>query len=382
MTEMLRTKLQENTQLDLSQYTKEELGFLCRIGDRNTVLSAGGTYSLVRTSQGLVYSFGAGDERTGNGRETTDNDYNIPMPIKINNIVAVSVGWNYSLILNDQGQVFSFGGNYYGQLGLGLSRGEVVTFPTKTIDDQKVGKIVAISAGHDHSLILNSQGQVFSFGSNEDGKLGLGTKEKFYPEPMRIGALENIIAISAGYNHSLFLNSQGQAYSCGGNDYGQLGLEDGVDVPTLIDDPDLGEIIAISAGFYCSLLLNSQGQVFNCSEDGIVPVDISDIVSISAGEGNFLLLNSRGQVFSLGNNRKGQSGLGPRQKDDIKTPTLIRTPVGKIVSISAGDSHSLILNSRGQVFSFGDDEYGKLGLGDHPLGTSILVPTLIEGLVL
>jgi alpha-tubulin suppressor-like RCC1 family protein len=259
---MLRVKLQENTQLNLSSYNRKELDFLCRIGNRNTVLSAGGAHTLARTSQGLVYGFG--ENRSGwLGLGDTENR-TTPQLLNVFDIIAVSAGDYHSLILNSQGQVFSFGENYKGQLGAGSLRQKLITIPT-LIRRREIGQIMAISAGSIHSLILNSQGQVFSFGSDEEGQLGIGYEEEseYYPAPVRIRALENIIAISAGYDHSLFLNSQGQVYSCGGNEYGQLGIGDDVDeqeTPTLIETSEIGKIIAIAAGSFFSLILNSQGQ--------------------------------------------------------------------------------------------------------------------------
>jgi hypothetical protein len=109
---MLRNKLQENTRLDQTTFTRKELGLLCRIGDPNSVLSAGRNHSLVRASQRQVFSFGGNQYgQLGLG----DNDNRLaPTLIDISDIIAVSAGTEHSLILDVQGQVFSFGNNLSG----------------------------------------------------------------------------------------------------------------------------------------------------------------------------------------------------------------------------------------------------------------------------
>src|SRR3972149_5532147 len=82
-----------------------------------------------------------------------------------------------------------------------------------------------ISAGDGHSLVLDPQGQVWSFGHNDLGQLGLGYRQN-RDRPEVIPNLTFIMAISAGGNHSLVLDQQGQVWAFGGNRFGQLGLSD------------------------------------------------------------------------------------------------------------------------------------------------------------
>ncbi len=106
--------------------------------------------------------------------------------------------------------------------------------------------IISISAGAYHSLVLNNMGEVYSFGANNNGRLGLGNS---YHEniPKLIPTLKNIISISTGYYHSLALDRDGKVYGFGSNTSARLGLtDDTLFIPTLI--PTLENIISISAG--------------------------------------------------------------------------------------------------------------------------------------
>jgi alpha-tubulin suppressor-like RCC1 family protein len=255
-------------------------------------------------------------------------------------IVAISAGGGHSLILNDQGQVFSFGYGGFGNLGLGNENNESI--PTLISDFGRSSKvfIVAVSTGDGHSLLLDSQGRVFSFGFNESGQLGLGDKN-FRLTPMMITKIEGpsapMIAISAGHTHSLILNVDGRVFSFGDGVYGQLGPRQiSRSTPTMIKESEKIPIIAISAGSGCSLLLDSQGRVFvfggrsNHTEqlvflenifDCLLPNDIGRVIAISAGRGCLMTLNSEGQICGFGGNDCGQLGMGDQV--DKLTPTLV-----------------------------------------------------------
>jgi alpha-tubulin suppressor-like RCC1 family protein len=132
-------------------------------------------------------------------------------------ITAISAGREFSLFLNDQGQVFGLGANNCGQLGIGEFSGHFsVRLPTKLDESRMIGRIVAISAGDTHSLVLNSQGQVYSFGANKHHQLGFGdTVGLCHPTLVKSPEIGEIVSISAGSTNSLMINSQGQFLTCG-----------------------------------------------------------------------------------------------------------------------------------------------------------------------
>src|SRR5437763_163736 len=154
----------------------------------------------------------------------------------------ISIGGHHSIILNDS--ILTFGSNCYGQLGLGddINR----NIPTLIID---IHNIIAISAGHRHSMILNDSGQIYTFGTNDAGQLGLGNNT-WRKRPTLTSDIYNSIAISASDNYSMILDEHSQIYTFGNNEYGQLGLGDNTNrnIPTLINN--MNKIITISTGEY------------------------------------------------------------------------------------------------------------------------------------
>jgi alpha-tubulin suppressor-like RCC1 family protein len=378
----IRTKLQTITRLDLTEYPLDELGFLIRRSQPRPSLSGGNRHSLFLDSQGRVYGFGSNqDGQLGLGGIVTQF---IPILIKEfkSQIIVVSAGSYHSLFLDSQGQVYSCGCNTLGRLGLGDHKYSHIHVPTP-IDNQEMGQILAISAGGTHSLFLNSEGQVFSCGYGRFGRLGL-RDEKDRKIPTLIPTtgpgtqIGKVAAISAGKFTSLILNSQGQVFSFGSDNRGNHLA------PTLIEEIKDRKIVAISASRIHSLFLDSQGQVFilgsiDCGhvhtrsymyskpfliEETKEGTKIGEIIAISAKEYHSLLLNSRGQVFGFGCNQYDQLGLGNLGSRFAPTLTEIKVP-HRIIAIAAGDQHSLLLTSQGQILGFGNNSDGRLGSGSN-----------------
>ena len=234
------------------------------VGDLSTTQRYNGGYGgsgiviirFIMKENGVIYSCGLND--LGQlGLDSTDTKKNIPTLIEkyynssgviINYsdiiITKISLGYKHSLFLTSEGRVYSCGYNWNGQLGLGNQfERKNPTLIHKYYDNTEsvnynMIRITEISSGLEHSLFLTSEDCVYSCGSNWNGQLGLGTGgegtketrptliETYYDSDSEAINYDKIIItkISSGGMHSLFLTSEGRAYSCGDNLNGQLGL--------------------------------------------------------------------------------------------------------------------------------------------------------------
>lgn len=208
------------------------------------------------------------------------------------------------------------------------------------LDHKYLDDIIQISPSNNHALFLNAEGEVYSLGNNDNGQLGLG--HNFESNiPQLINNISDVIYVSVSDKHSLALTSNGNLYMCGNGN-------------NLFKQLNIDNIIQISAGFSHSSALSKDGKVYIIISDVWIKLmmENSDIISISSGYDHSLFLDKKGFVYAYGNNEYGQ--LGPNEKI-LETPNII-TGVEDIIHIIAGDKYSLILTNKGEVFKFGLEE--------------------------
>jgi alpha-tubulin suppressor-like RCC1 family protein len=246
------------------------------------VAAGGDDFTLVVDNGGGCWSFGEDTEgQLGRGLGGYDSsgvftDSTLyPVPVRIaglSNVVSVAAGFGHALALRADGSVAAWGSDsdnsappfltIYGQLGVGgLASGQTNApvqslVPTGTV-------IVAIAAGGYHSVALDANGRVWTFGYGYYGQLGNGATTNVYL-PTMLTTISNVIAIAAGDEHTLALTADKFVYSFGYNYYGELGRSDpngGYD-PLPGQVPGLSNVVAIAAGWEFSLAVTSNGQIY------------------------------------------------------------------------------------------------------------------------
>jgi alpha-tubulin suppressor-like RCC1 family protein len=239
-------------------------------------------------------------------------------------------------------------------------------------------------------------GRVWGFGNNGNGALGFGNKSpKTFLTPTLNPNLREIIQISAGKGHSLCLDIHGKAWSFGSAYFFKLGLKFGETIddttfPHIMDVPT--KVVQVSAGNNHSLCLDVNGKVWGFGDNqfgqlGVLRVvfhsikpssipNLNDIIQISAGNNSSFFLDKQGRVWVCGENNFGRLGLGDNQNRN--SPTMIPA-LENIIQISAGTGdHALCLDQQGRVWGFGSNKGGELGLGNNEdsYNTPIMIPSL------
>src|SRR5690554_2902029 len=144
-------------------------------------------------------------------------------------IIQVSLGFNHSAALTSSGRLFTWGRNDYGQLGDGTSTYK--STPTEITSQFSLStgdQIISVSLGSSHSAALTSSGRLFTWGYNDDGRLGDGTTtNRSTPTEITsrisLSTGDQIISVSLGHHHSAALTSSGRLFTWGRNNQGQLG---------------------------------------------------------------------------------------------------------------------------------------------------------------
>ena len=307
-------------------------------------------------------------------------------------IIALAAGNNHTLALCSDGVLASWGDNSYGQLGNGSTTPSHVPVAVRTTGSLSGKTVIAVATGNHHSLALCSDGTVAAWGENAFGQLG-NNSLAYSTEPTAVdatGVLANktVVAISAGNHHNVVLCSDGTLAAWGANDHGQLGSGSRSAVASPVAVTTIGLLAgktatSIAAGGEHSLALcsdgtlaawggNFDGQLGNNSTiDSAMPVAVKlpadfagkTIISIAAGEAHSLALFGDGALAAWGMNAAGQ--LGNNSTTISLVPVAVdRTGVlaGKtITSVAAGDRHSIAFCSDSTLAAWGSNVGGQLG---------------------
>jgi len=208
----------------------------------------GCNHTMCLTENGEVFTWGYGkDGSLGHG-----NGDNVDLPkeveyFKKNNIKIekIECGDYFSLCLSSDGQLYSFGQNSFGQLGLGqITQQLKVNVPTQISFGNKLIKY--IFAGEDHAAFITSEGEGYIWGYGVDGRLGNGNKTNVnIPTKIQIKD-EKIKKISCGGHHTAVVTEKGELYMCGNGRDGELGRGDLLESPSVIRDELLLVILLIN----------------------------------------------------------------------------------------------------------------------------------------
>lgn len=199
------------------------------ISDIKQIDSKGSSVVALKTD-GTIWTWGnnvSGQLTTLRNVGAWDNSNTVPVKVKITNVKDISVGLDYTLALKNDGTVWSFGDNFYGQLGKSenIKTHEANIVPTKI---NNLTDVVQISAGSWHATALKTDGTVWSWGYNYYGQLGNSNNVKTHEPnftPTKVEGLSSIKKIEAGFWHSTAVDTNNTMYSWGYNQSGQLGYE-------------------------------------------------------------------------------------------------------------------------------------------------------------
>jgi alpha-tubulin suppressor-like RCC1 family protein len=317
----------------------------------------------------------------------------------------IATGTFHTILISDNGKIWAIGSNEYGQLGLGPGYNEYINVPTE-IQRGLNGlsedvRIISASCGQSHTVLLSDDGRVWTFGDNEYGQLGLGDfLNRSVPTEIQRGLnglLEDvkIIGVSCGDYNTVLLSEDGKhIWTFGQNSSGQLGHKrtENINVPTEIQRranelPEDVNIVKASCSSHHTVLLSDDGRIWifgNSTSAYLVPIiAITNLpidfqiqrgvkfVNISCGYDHMILLSDDGRIWAAGYNSDGQLGLGIEDITSMLTE-IQRVKPGEyglpkdinINNVNCGDNYTVLLSENGKnILTFGSNSDGQLGLG-------------------
>ncbi|RVE65119.1 hypothetical protein OJAV_G00132510 [Oryzias javanicus] len=235
-------------------------------GKKIVSLSYGtGPHVVIATADGEVFAWGHnGYSQLGNG---TTNHGLTPSLVSTNllgkRVTEVACGSHHTIALTTDGEVFAWGYNNSGQVGSGSTANQPTPRRVSSCLQSKV--VVNVACGQLCSMAVLDNGEIYGWGYNCNGQLGLGNNGN-QQTPCRIAALQgvNVIQVACGYAHTLALTDEGFVYAWGANSYGQLGTgnKSNQALPTLIntDKERMVEVAACHTS-HTSAAKTQSGQV-------------------------------------------------------------------------------------------------------------------------
>ncbi|KAK1738976.1 RCC1 domain-containing protein [Skeletonema marinoi] len=289
--------------------------------------------------------------------------------------------------------VYSWGRGEDGQLGIGDTSDQ--DEPTYVDALRGVG-VKQIACGSGHTVVLTGEGEVYTWGRGDDGRLGHGDNGwKYVPRLTHSLTGQIITHVTCGSYHTAAVSSNGDLYTWGGGMYGKLGhgSESGHSTPRRVEALVGLSVIDIACGSRHTAVVTNKGCLYTWGdkENGVAGHGETEghqytpkllerlsgkkVVQLSACGFHTGCLTDQGECFTWGEGKFGRLGHGAER--NCHSPRLIETLLGKRPKqIACGGFHSAVVTEDGKMYTFGGGEHGQLGMAIKSIRSSLLLSRL------
>lgn len=364
-------------------------------------VAAGWEHSCALHRSGEVSCWGDNNRgELGDGQKEATS----PTPVRvvgIDDAVAVSAGDWHTCALRSGGSISCWGHNADGQLGTGeMGEGADSATPVEVVG---IDNAAAVSLGGKHSCVLNQDGMVFCWGDNWFGEIG---QEQYgagadVPLPMVVNDLTDVVAIDTAADHTCAVHESGKVSCWGYNLVGQLGVSGmGFIVPTPQQIQGVDDAVDISVGsaFSCALLTDGSVSCWGSNWQGTLGIGeeaavgalaflsttpqqvagLSDVVDISSGAAHTCALTRSSGAYCWGSNFSGELGAGWRNA--VMSGPVKAAGIDDAKVVSSGIEHSCAVHSSGKVSCWGSNWRGARGEAEAMTQASPAAPVEISGI--
>jgi len=332
----------------------------------------------------IAYAWGSDSNgQLGNGPDVTA-DQDEPYALQGNlNFQQITADESHACALQTDGTAYCWGKNTRGQLGdndLGTDK----DVPTPVSGNHK---FIKIDSGNLHTCALKANGTAWCWGGDDSGQLGNGAGiSGNQDEPTQVVNISDFVDVQASIgggatSYSCGLRANGEIWCWGGDSDGQLGNGSGTtadqEEPVLVQGPTNFVQLGVSERHACGVTEDGSAWCWGYGADGSlgqgeasssgVPVQVSDIddfiqVSGSMNNSSTCGLRSNGEVWCWGKNVGGRLGIGNEDGADYLTPQKVIN-ISDAVKLAGGFNHSCALISNGEAWCWGVGANGQKGDG-------------------
>ncbi|KMZ64078.1 Regulator of chromosome condensation (RCC1) family with FYVEzinc finger domain [Zostera marina] len=339
-------------------------------------------------------------------------DVLLPKPLECNVVLDVhqiSCGVKHASLVTRQGEVFTWGEESGGRLGLGT---DINASSPKLVDLLSVNYVESVACGEYHTCAVSVHGDLFTWGdgTNNIGLLGHGSDVSHWMPKRVCGPLEGIQVhlIACGTWHSALVTTNGKLFTFGDGSFGVLGHGDRESslYPREVEYLSKSKTLKVACGaWHTAAIIEVSGQFATTANsstskklftwgDGdkyrlghgdnnprLVPTCVSLLIEynfhqLACGHTMTIGLTTSGRVFTMGSTAYGQLG---NHHSDGKLPCVVHERLANelVEDIACGSYHVVVLTSRSELYTWGNGGNGRLGQGDLE---DRKTPTLIEAL--
>jgi RCC1 and BTB domain-containing protein len=195
-------------------------------------IACGSRHTAVITNKGCLYTWGDKENGVAGHGDTEGHQYTPKLLERLSGkkVVQLSACGFHTGCLTDMGEVYTWGEGKFGRLGHGAERN---CHSPRLVETLLGKRPIQIACGGFHSAVVTQDGKMYTFGGGEHGQLGHGDKVNRV-KPTLVQALDGIFLkqITCGWSHSVALTSEGEVYTWGNGDHGKLGHGNGKKVST------------------------------------------------------------------------------------------------------------------------------------------------------
>jgi len=314
-----------------------------------------------------------------------------------NRVIEISAGAYHTVALKEDGTVWTWGNQNFESTD---DYDEEQSCNSKAEQVESLEDIKAIAAGYHHVVALKEDGTVWSWGNNVFGQLGHTDFVVRNNQPMMVVDLKDVKAIAAGEWHTVALKEDGSIWAWGDNEDGQLGDGRVIATNKPVQAIDIEEVVAIASGNCFTVALKQDGTVWTWGlyfyYDPIENVDIAmtstqpvckegieDVKTIAAGSDHTIAIKEDGTVWGWGSNFAGQLGAiviaDSDTNNEFKYERFMQVSgMEKVKAIAAGYNYTIALKKDGSLWVWGRNNLGNLG--DDSIETISIEPVPVKDL--
>lgn len=341
-----------------------------------------------------LYTWGNGSTgMLGHGENAEENVPKVVEALQSKDVMKIACGTTHTVVLTNEGEVFSWGLGYGGKLGQGHLRDRSTPLRVAALKDMK---ITTIACHEFHTAAVCATGELYTWGKGGP-RLGYESATRKEILPRLVEGLEEhrVSHVACGQAHTLVCTKNGQCLAFGDNEFGQLGIK-GLNMsyePLRAHELESHHILYVACGARHSAVLSDTGCLWTWGDNrssqlGVEnlslscnPITLSTlaelrnqvIIDVSCGDKHTVFLSKKGKLFGMGDNSENQLGMNQRNKSGetilrVNVPTRIQLSAhfraSKAMQLSCGASHTAAVTESGEIFTWGKGKAGRLGHGD------------------